>query len=1272
MTADGGEAGQVGSVAPQDAAAIAQARQQTERELAGERERLRITLASIGDAVISTDVEGRVTFLNGVAEALTGWAEAEAVGRALPEVFRVVHQYTRRPLENPALRALREGVVVGLASRAVLIARDGTERPIDDSAAPIRDESGAPVGAVLVFRDVTERKRAEEALARLAAIVESSADAILSKTLDGVIRTWNAGAQRLFGYAPEEAIGRPIALIIPPDRLAEEQAILEQLLRGERVESLETVRVAKDGRRLDISVTVSPLRDGEGRLIGASKIARDIGERKRAERALRAAEGRHRFLAELAAATQPLVDPDDVMKVASRLLAEHLGADRCAYAEVEGEDIFVITGDHTRGVPSIVGRWPVAAFGPEVVRLMLANEPYVMDDVDADPRAGADLAAYRATSIRAVICVPLHKNGRFTAAMAVHQKAPRHWTPEEVALTRTVVDRCWEALERARVARTLRESEGRYRAIVEATPECVMLVGPDGTLLQMNPAGLRVIEAGEAGDALGQSAYPLIAPEHRAAFQAFNERVCRGEAGTLEFEVIGLRGARRRLETTAVPLPAPGGGCTHLGIARDITERAAAEQALAESRTRLDFAARLSGVGFWYCDLPFDEFRWDERVKEQFWLPPDARVTVDMFYARLHPDDRETTRRLIDASIRDHSQYDIDYRTVDPATGAIKWVRALGGSSYAPDGTPLRFDGVTVDVTDRKRDEERLARALEREREQGRLLRQIADASLAVYSAGSLEHVLRVVAEQARQHLGARVACSSLTEGDDFATTAAVVAPADAGRPPDVGELPREVCRANRPLRLTRAEIEAHPAWHRAGREGGRRPPPGGWLAAPFVGHDGKNLGLLQLCDKASGEFDESDEAALVQLAHIASVAIENARLYAALADQDRRKDEFLALLAHELRNPLAPIRNGLQVLRLSDEPSVRRRSQEMMDRQLGHMVRLVDDLLDVSRISRNKIELRRARVRLADVIGSAVETARPLIDAAGHELEIALPAEPIVVDADLTRLSQVFSNLLTNSAKYTERGGHIRVSAEVAGDTVAVAVQDDGIGIPAAALPAIFDMFSQVDRSIERSRGGLGIGLALVKGLVEMHGGTVTAASAGPGRGSTFTVRLVTSPPAERPAVGAPGLDPHKRPARRVLVVDDHEDSAFTMATMLEILGDEVRMAHDGVEAVEVAEQFRPAVILMDIGMPRLNGYDATRRIREQPWGKAITIIALTGWGQEGDRARSKEAGCAGHLVKPVGLPDLQKLLAELTDPRSLARCSPALPTAVVPTPSS
>ena len=370
------------------------------------------------------------------------------------------------------------------------------------------------------------------------------------------------------------------------------------------------------------------------------------------------------------------------------------------------------------------------------------------------------------------------------------------------------------------------------------------------------------------------------------------------------------------------------------------------------------------------------------------------------------------------------------------------------------------------------------------------------------------------------------------------------------------------------------------------------------------------------------------------------------------LKEQDRRKDEFLALLAHELRNPLAPLRNGIQILRLANgHGDAAARARDMMERQLVHMVRLIDDLLDISRINRNKLHLQRARVALADVVESAVETVRPFIEAARHALTVTLPPEPVVLDADLTRLAQVFSNLLTNSAKYTPPGGRIDLAAVVRSGDVVVTVRDSGAGIPSDYLPRIFDMFSQADRVVERASGGLGIGLALVKALVEMHGGTVTAQSDGPETGSTFTVSLPLAgdaPPVPVPSAnGRPGAG---GPKRQILVVDDNVDAAESLGMMLELLGNEVHLAHDGVEAVEAAERVRPDLVLMDVGMPRLGGLEATALIRQQPWSKAMTIVALTGWGQDADHKRSREAGCDGHLVKPVAIHELERVLNGLT----------------------
>jgi PAS domain S-box-containing protein len=375
----------------------------------------------------------------------------------------------------------------------------------------------------------------------------------------------------------------------------------------------------------------------------------------------------------------------------------------------------------------------------------------------------------------------------------------------------------------------------------------------------------------------------------------------------------------------------------------------------------------------------------------------------------------------------------------------------------------------------------------------------------------------------------------------------------------------------------------------------------------------------------------------------------EREALVGRLREQDRQKDEFLATLAHELRNPLAPLRNGLQVMKLAggDGRAVER-SRSMMERQVEQLARLVDDLMDLSRISRGKIALRKTRMRLAAAVRDAVETSRPLIEQQGHDLTLDVPDESAFVDADGTRLCQVFANLLNNAAKYTDRGGRIRLAVERVGHEAVVTVEDTGVGIPAHMLPRVFDMFAQVDRSIERAQGGLGIGLNIVKRLVEMHGGSIEAESGGHGTGSKFRVRLpvvlsLTSDAPDRP-------DGRATPAarRRILMVDDNRDGAISLAEMLNIMGNETQTAHDGLEAVAVAEAFKPDVILMDIGMPNLNGYDACRRIREHPWGKGVVIVAQTGWGQEDDKKKSQEAGFDFHMVKPVDPADLEKLLAE------------------------
>ncbi|MDB5350101.1 MAG: chemotaxis protein methyltransferase CheR [Planctomycetota bacterium] len=370
------------------------------------------------------------------------------------------------------------------------------------------------------------------------------------------------------------------------------------------------------------------------------------------------------------------------------------------------------------------------------------------------------------------------------------------------------------------------------------------------------------------------------------------------------------------------------------------------------------------------------------------------------------------------------------------------------------------------------------------------------------------------------------------------------------------------------------------------------------------------------------------------------------------LEQAQRHKDEFLATLAHELRNPLAPIRNAVACLGMAGltQPDLES-ARDVIARQVSQMVRLIDDLLDVSRISRNRLELRKERVELAAVVQGALESSRPLIEQCGHELTVSLPPLPVYVDADPTRLGQVILNLLNNAAKYTERGGHVRLTAERQGGDVVLSVRDSGVGISPEMLPHVFDLFTQVDRSLERSQGGLGIGLTLVRRLVEMHGGSVEARSGGHGTGSEFVVRLpiVVATPTQPTAPEDETGPAEPAESRRILVVDDNLDSARTMARLLKLMGHQTCTANDGGEAVEAAEEHRPEVILLDIGLPVLNGYDVARTIRERPWGGEVVIVALTGWGQEGDRLRSQEAGIDHHLVKPVDPAALEKILSGL-----------------------
>jgi PAS domain S-box-containing protein len=649
-------------------------------------------------------------------------------------------------------------------------------------------------------------------------------------------------------------------------------------------------------------------------------------------------------------------------------------------------------------------------------------------------------------------------------------------------------------------------------------------------------------------------------------------------------------------------------------VKRPATEEALAraEHELAAARRRLESALIAGEVGTFEWDVVEDRLYGDANFERLFGIPLDATgAPLARFIEAIHPEDRARTMERIQHTMATGEPCEVDYRIVSGA--CTRWVVSRGKVERDASGRAVRFPGVLLDVSERVR-AEAARREVERrfERQSRVLATMISSIEDFVYTfdrAGRFLFVNKPLLDLWGMRLEDAV-------GKDFF---------ELPYPPELAaKLHAQIRQVVRTGQGVSDETEYTSPTGATGYYE--------YIFVPVFGVDG----------------------AVEVVAGSTRDITARKRMERALVDADRRKTEFLALLAHELRNPLAPIHNAVQILRMhGDDVQEVQRAAAMMQRQVGHMVTLVDDLLDVSRISRGKIEIRPQRIELAPIVQHAVEAARPLYDRRRHELTVELPDEPVWVRADATRMAQIVGNLLSNAAKFTDAGGHVTLTLERVDGQAVVRVRDDGIGIEAESLSRVFDMFVQVDTSLERSQGGLGLGLTLVKSLVELHGGSVEARSDGPGRGSEFAVRL----PALRaaPAHEVPRLPIEPAPRRlaggcRILVVDDNRDSADSLGMLLALNGNQVHTGYDGLEGVAAAERFRPEIVLLDIGMPKLSGYDACRRIREQPWGKDMVLIALTGWGQEEDKRRTEKAGFDAHLVKPVDPAALTELLASVT----------------------
>jgi PAS domain S-box-containing protein len=692
--------------------------------------------------------------------------------------------------------------------------------------------------------------------------------------------------------------------------------------------------------------------------------------------------------------------------------------------------------------------------------------------------------------------------------------------------------------------------------------------------------------------------------------------------------------------------------------ARLYEDRRRVADALRDSEERLRMAVSAAGMGTWRADLGTGLDTRDATLNEILGLPAaPSTATIDDFLTRVHPDDRDRVHTIVEDAIAARGVYDVEARIVRP-DGAVRWIRDRGRVVPARgSGAPTIMTGVLLDITD-------LKEASERAHEESRI--NAALYRLSASFASELEHekLVQLITDETTQLVGAAFGafCSNVDGADGAAYQRYTMSGEGAVRMRQAAPLFAATFRGDGIERLD--DVTRDP------RFGAWGPPPDGapavtsYLAVPVVARSGEVLGGLFFGHPAPGQFTAQHAQIVAAIAPHAAVAIENARLYKTVRDReeelqtafeaakqaDRRKDEFLAMLGHELRNPLAPIATALQLMALKAGGAMLR-EREVIGRQVEHLTRLIDDLLDVSRITRGKVALTRELIEVGAVLAKAIEMASPLFEKRMQRLTLDVPRAGLQVDADPVRLAQVFQNLLTNAAKYTPEGGAIEVAAAVDGERVIVRVHDSGIGISPELLPHVFDLFVQGERAIDRAEGGLGLGLTLVKRLVELHDGSVRADSDGPNRGSVFTVSLprVTAHAAAASSAAAAEIAGavHAATGVRVLVVDDNADAAEMLADILTELGHEVAIAHDGVRALALGASFRPHYAVLDIGLPVMDGYELARRLRaEVDHDRAMRLIALTGYGQESDRARAIDAGFDHHLVKPVPLDGLLALL--------------------------
>ncbi|MEI8383939.1 MAG: PAS domain S-box protein [Planctomycetota bacterium] len=1063
---------------------------------------LRVTLSSIGDAVITSDHKGNVTFLNPIAQSLCGWTQADAVGQPLEIVFHIISEKTREAVESPSVRALRDGVIVGLANHTLLIARDGSERPIEDSAAPIRNASGDVAGVVLVFRDVTQRKQ-QEALVQKSIVVLQESKRLFLQIIDSlpaaVYTTDAEGRVTHFNTACIELTGR--TPIIDSDEwcvswkifsadgtlLPHESCPMAIMLHGgQAVDGEEFIIERPDGTRRWIEPHPTPLRDTNGEITGGLNMLLDITDRKRSQEHLKAIEQRMRLAIE---ATSVGLWEWNIITDKVRWDTQMFRI----YGVTPTEDGYIA-----------YGTWASAVLAEDLPK----QESVLQDTVR---RLGSSDREFRITRLDNGECRFIQS----VETVRTNANGNAEW----------VVGTNLDITEHKRAESDLRESEHRQRSILDTMPQKVFTATSDGKVDYYNPQwgeylGLPIT------DILGSGWKQIVYADDLAGnVQAWQHSIDTGEP--FEFESRFRR--------------ADGEYEWHINRARAMRNGAGAIVKWVGSNTNIQVLKR--------AELAVHVS--ENRYRRLFETAKDGILIVDF-----------TTGEIVDAN---PFMTELLAYSHDEFSGLELWQIGLFSDKSA---------------------------------------NEAAVRELQVNGYVRYEH-LPLESKDGRR-IAVEVVANSYQEDSKSVIQFNI----------------RDITDRNRLEKLLR------------------------------------------------GQASE-------------------------LSDLHRRKDEFLAMLSHELRSPLAPIANAVQLLGLQqgNESRIQQQARSIIERQLRQLQHLVDDLLEVSRITTGRVQLRLERCAVSNIVNGAIETARPLITQRRHDLSVIVPEEPIWLFADAARLEQVLVNLLSNAAKYTDEGGHLWLTVETEdsgfvgpdyqtssaedgdafdhtkphpslGEVViapsrrsggnpcaVIRVRDNGVGIDPSLLPRIFDLFTQAERSLDRSQGGLGIGLALVHRLTELHGGTVEAKSV-LGKGSEFIVRLPL-PTTELPHSALSSLAAGLHPSRplRVLVVDDNPDTVLSFSMLLEAHGHNVRTASDGLAAIEVADAFKPDVMLLDIGLPGLNGYEVAKRVRMHPDLKETVLVALTGYGQDSDRQTSLEAGFNHHLVKPAILEQLLQILANVSE---------------------